>query len=44
MTHAIPYTEKQHQVQAHLSFARALGIDADEPVWNFPVTDEGRRL
>jgi heptosyltransferase I len=44
MTHAIPYTEKQHQVQAHLSFARALGIDADEPVWNFPVTDEDRRF
>jgi heptosyltransferase I len=31
-------------VQAHLSFARALGIDADEPVWNFPVTDEDRRF
>jgi heptosyltransferase I len=38
MTHAIPASVQQHQVQAHLSFARALGLDADEPVWNFPVS------
>lgn len=44
MTHAIAHTERQHQVQAHLSFARELGIDADEPVWNFPISDESRRF
>ena len=39
MTHAIPATPFEHQVQGHLSFARTLGLDADEPVWNFPVGD-----
>ena len=37
MTHAIPATAFEHQVQGHLSFARTLGLDADEPIWNFPV-------
>jgi heptosyltransferase I len=37
MTHAIPAVPFEHQVQGHLSFARTLGLNADEPVWNFPV-------
>lgn len=42
MTHAIPATPFEHQVQGHLSFARTLGLDAAEPVWNFPVGDAER--
>lgn len=37
MTDAIPATPFEHQVQGHLAFARTIGLDADEPVWNFPV-------
>lgn len=37
MNHAIPAVAFEHQVQAHLSFARTLGVRAEEPVWNFPV-------
>jgi heptosyltransferase I len=37
MTDAIPAAAFQHQVQAHLSFARTLGLDAEVPEWNFPV-------
>ena len=33
---------EQHQVQGFLSFARALGMDADEPQWNLPVSDASR--
>jgi heptosyltransferase I len=44
MTHAIPAAAKQHQVQSHLSFARALGLAAAEPVWDFPVRPESRRF
>jgi len=40
MTHSIPATKHEHQVQGHLSFARTLGLDADEPVWNFPISEE----
>ncbi|MCP4981298.1 MAG: glycosyltransferase family 9 protein [Gammaproteobacteria bacterium] len=40
MTHAIPQTRQQHQVQGHLSFARTIGLDAREPVWDFPIADE----
>jgi len=43
MTHVIPPAAKQHQVQGHLAFARALGLDADEPVWDFPVTEASRQ-
>ncbi len=39
MTHAIPETRFEHQVQGHLSFARTLGLVADEPEWRIPVTD-----
>jgi heptosyltransferase I len=37
MTDAIPAVPFEHQVQGHLSFARTLGLEADEPEWNFPV-------
>jgi heptosyltransferase I len=40
MTHTIPETVREHQVQGHLSFARTIGLDVQEPVWNFPVDDE----
>ena len=40
MTHAIPQTRFEHQVQGHLSFARTIGLDAAEPEWNFPVSDD----
>jgi len=36
-THIKP-EKKQHQVQGFLSFARALGLQVEEPVWNMPVT------
>lgn len=35
---------RQHQVQAFLSFARALGLDAHEPEWRLPVSDSGRQF
>ena len=40
MTHAIPETRFEHQVQGHLSFARTIGLEAAEPEWNFPVSAE----
>ena len=42
MTHAIPRVTQQHQVQGHLEFARTLGLHADEPVWDFPVSEQAR--
>lgn len=33
----------QHQVDAFMEFARALGIPAKTPVWNLPVADEDTR-
>ena len=44
MTHAIPRTRFEHQVQGHLSFARSIGLDAAEPVWDFPVSDDAMRF
>lgn len=44
MTHAIPGVKQQHQVQSHLEFARTLGLDAQEPVWDFPVTGDAIRF
>jgi heptosyltransferase I len=35
---------RQHQVQAFLSFARALGLDADEPRWDWPVSEANKRF
>lgn len=40
MTHTIPETRQEHQVQGHLSFARTIGLDVQEPVWNFPIDGE----
>jgi heptosyltransferase I len=40
MTHAIPQTRFEHQLQGHLSFARSIGLEAAEPEWNFPVSDD----
>jgi len=40
MTHTIPETRQEHQVQGHLSFARSIGLDVQEPVWDFPIDDE----
>ena len=37
MTHSVPETRQEHQVQGHLSFARTIGLDVPEPVWNFPI-------
>lgn len=36
---AVPF---QHQVQGFLAFARALGIEAREPRWALPVSDDAR--
>jgi heptosyltransferase I len=44
MTHSIPATKQEHQVQGHLSFARTLGLDADEPVWDFPIREENAAI
>ncbi len=35
---------RQHQVQGFLSFARALGLRAEQPEWNFPVTDAAKEF
>ena len=40
MTHAIPQTRFEHQLQGHLSFARSIGLEAAEPEWNFPVSED----
>lgn len=40
MTHSIPETKYEHQVQGHLSFARTIGLNAAEPEWDFPVSQE----
>lgn len=37
----VPAANSQHQVQGFLSFARSMGIGVDQPVWDFPVTDDG---
>lgn len=44
MTHSIPETRFEHQVQGHLSFARTLGLDAAEPEWSIPVTPDAREF
>jgi len=40
MTHTIPETRQEHQLQGHLSFARTIGLDVQEPVWDFPIDGE----
>ena len=44
MTHSVPETRFEHQVQGHLSFARCIGLDADEPVWDFPVANDAKEF
>lgn len=39
ITDSIPETRFEHQVQAHLSFARTIGLPAMEPRWDFPISD-----
>jgi len=36
---AVPF---QHQVQGFLEFARALGVEVQEPIWNLPIAAEAR--
>ena len=40
ITDSIPQTRFEHQLQGHLSFARTMGLDVAEPVWNFPVSEQ----
>lgn len=40
MSHSIPQTRFEHQAQGHLSFARSIGLEAAEPEWNFPVSED----
>ncbi len=42
MSHTIPETRFEHQLQGHLSFARSIGLEAEQPVWDFPVTAEAQ--
>lgn len=35
---------EQHQVQGFLSFARAIGVPANEPVWNIPVSENALKF
>ncbi|MDH3760352.1 MAG: glycosyltransferase family 9 protein [Gammaproteobacteria bacterium] len=42
MTHAIAETSFEHQLQGHLSFARAIGLEVEQPVWDFPLTAEAQ--
>jgi len=35
---------QQHQVQGFLSFARALGLKADEPNWDMPLTENALKF
>lgn len=39
ITHSIPQTRFEHQLQGHLSFARTIGLPVTEPQWNFPSSD-----
>jgi len=40
MTHSIPQSRFEHQLQGHLSFARSIGLEVSEPEWNFPISEE----
>jgi heptosyltransferase I len=40
MTHSVAPTRFEHQLQGHLSFARAIGLDTSEYRWDFPITDD----
>lgn len=41
INYRVPVAQLQHQVQGFLSFARAMGLDVEEPTWDFPVSDTG---
>lgn len=36
--------KERHQVQGYLEFARTIGIEVEEPEWDFPVSDEDMRF
>ncbi len=38
INHRVEAKHQQHQAQGFLSFARELGLQANEPVWDIPVT------
>ncbi|MFK5950277.1 MAG: glycosyltransferase family 9 protein [Methylococcales bacterium] len=40
INHSVERENQQHQVQGFLSFARALGLKANKPEWNIPVTGD----
>lgn len=44
INHHVDAVEQQHQVQGFLSFARALGLKAVEPVWEFPISVEASQF
>lgn len=44
VNHQVPKADKQHQVQGFLSFARTLGIEAETPEWDMPVSDQAREF
>lgn len=41
---SVPISYQQHQVQGFLSFARALGLKADEPNWDMPLTENALKF
>ena len=40
MTHSIPETRFEHQLQGHLSFARTIGLETSQPRWDIPITED----
>ena len=44
INHSVAAATRQHQVQGFLSFARTLGLDAEQPVWNLPVSSQDRQF
>lgn len=40
MTHSVPPARFEHQLQGHLSFARSIGLDVQQPRWDFPITED----
>jgi len=44
VNHSVEDKFQQHQAQGFLSFARALGLQVDEPVWNIPVTSNAEEF
>ncbi len=44
INHSIPQEKQQHQVQGFLSFAREMGVQVVDPVWDIPVTDAAKEF